>query len=257
MILSYFWYYSVASQWLHGDFHKFATSSVQFCSRSSFWCPRPSKSCLKPVECQNSTTLSSHSTGTTQSHMVIRRKLLYLNIPPFVTWLWRKGLSVFQCFTKFSRKKLFCLLDEVYFSQGILDWVNEHNLVFLFSCLALHICNRMLPHGPLVPVCVFLFWGISSSLLRGLLRIPENESRTWLPGHNQLQGRLRKCDLLFRVLTYLAKNKYSVINYRRKRTHSGTDNQQSLLQVLAYFSVFFYQPHLVGKTLSLLIDLNK
>lgn len=169
---------------------------------TSFWCPRPSKSCLKPVECQNSTTLSSHSTGTTQSHMVIRRKLLYLNIPPFVTWLWKKGLSVFQCFTKFSRKKFFCLLAEVCFSQGTLDWVNEHNLVFLFSCLALHVCNRTLPHGPLAPVCVFLFWGISSSLLRGLLRIPENESRTWLPGHNQLQGRLRKCDLLFRVLTY-------------------------------------------------------
>ena len=126
------------------------TSSIQFCSRSSFWCPRPSKSCLKPVECQNSTTLSSHSTGTTQSHMVIRRKLLYLNIPPLVTWLWKKGLSVFQRFTKFSRKKLFCLLDEVCFSQGILDWVNEHNLVFLFSCLALHSCNRTLPHEPSV-----------------------------------------------------------------------------------------------------------
>lgn len=59
------------------------------------------------------------------------------------------------------------------------------------------------------------------------------------------------------VLTYLAKNKYSVLKNRRKRTHFGTDNQQSLLQVLAHFSVFFsYLPYLVGKTLSLLMDLN-
>lgn len=159
MILSYFWYYSVTSQWLHGGFHEFMISSIQFCSRSFFRWLWPSKSCLKPVKCQNSTTLSFYSTGTTQSHMAIRRNY-YLSTPPFVTWLRRKALSVFQCFTKFSRKKLFCLLIEVCFSQGILDWVNEHDLFFLFSCLALHVCNGTLPHGPLAPVCVFLFWGI-------------------------------------------------------------------------------------------------
>lgn len=76
----------------------------------------------KPVKCQNSTPLSFHSTGTTQPHTVIRRKLLFLSVLPFVTWLWKKALSVFQLFTKSSRKQLFCLLIEALFFTRYFGW---------------------------------------------------------------------------------------------------------------------------------------
>lgn len=54
---------------------------------------------------------------------------------------------------------------------------------------------------------------------------------------------------------HLAKNKYSALKKRRRRMRFGMNNQQSLLQVLTYFSSFFsYHPHLVWKTVCSLVQ---
>lgn len=130
-----------------------------------------------------------------------------------------------------------CVLIEVLFfarlTGGILSWVKKASLLFIFPCFVLYptlLCRCW------VCLCVYI---LGASLLRG-----SPESHRMLPesGHLSMSSHQgNQGNVAFYSMCYCTQAKISILLKKKKGGECifGTDSQQSLLQVLTYFSSFF------------------